>query len=54
MEANDLTRQLLISGGVWDVRLICGPDNYDQIKQLIRQRLQAAKSKCIFTGVKQL
>jgi len=54
MEANDLTRHVLISGGAWDVRLICEADNYDAVKTLIRQRLQASTAKCIFTGVEQL
>jgi len=54
VEANDLTRQVLISGGAWDVRLVCEPDNYGAVKTLLRERLLAAKLGCVFTGVEQL
>ncbi len=54
VETNDLTRHVLISGGAWDVRLICETDNYDAVKTLIRERLIAVKSRCILTGVEQL
>jgi len=51
VEANDLTRQVLISGGAWDVRLICEPDNYDVVKSLIRDRVRAAGKQCSFVGI---
>ncbi len=53
VEANDFTRHVLISGGAWDVRLICEADNYDAVKSLIRDRIRAAGKRCTFVGIEQ-
>jgi hypothetical protein len=53
VETNDVTRHTLISGGIWDIRLICETDHYEAVKVLIRDRIRTLGKPCTFVSIEE-
>lgn len=41
--------EILIRGGIWDIRLVCSGEQFDRLRELVFEKTNAATRKCTFS-----